>query len=72
MFASVERALTDAERRQLESRLAAARREAALALVNVGGASAIVCGALAVATFLTVVAESLDRIETALPRAPGS
>jgi hypothetical protein len=45
-----DRPLGDAERRQLEARLANARRERALALVKTGAASALVCGALAVAT----------------------
>jgi hypothetical protein len=52
VVASIERALTDAERRQLEARLTAARRETALALVKAGSASALVCGALAAVTFL--------------------
>ena len=52
VLTQTERPLTDAERRHLESRLAAARRESELALVKAGGASAVVSGALAVATLL--------------------
>ena len=52
MLAHTERSLTSAERRHLESRLTGARREHARALVKAGGASGVVCGALAVATLL--------------------
>jgi hypothetical protein len=45
-----DRPLTDAERSQLAVRVAQARRESAMALVKTGGASAIVCGPLALAT----------------------
>ena len=52
MLSHTERTLTHAERRHLELRLIDAEREHARALVKAGGASGVVCGALAVATLL--------------------
>lgn len=52
MLAHTERSLTATERRHLESRLTDAQRGHARAFVKAGGASGVVCGALAVATLL--------------------
>jgi hypothetical protein len=52
MIAPIERPLTEDERRDLSARLANARRESTLALVKTAGAGALVCGVLALLTFL--------------------
>lgn len=56
MITQTERPLTDGERRTLSARLANARREANLALLKTGAASAAVCGVLMVATLLASTA----------------
>jgi hypothetical protein len=52
MITQTERPLSEAERSQLTARLANARAESRRALVKTGGASAAVCGALAMLTLL--------------------
>jgi len=49
---TAERELSDEERAQLTSRLANARKESTQSLLKTVGASAAVCGALALLTFL--------------------
>ena len=51
-IAPLERPLSDEERRDLAARLANARRESTMALVKTGAAGALVCGVLAILTFL--------------------
>src|SRR5262245_37760216 len=58
MMTETERALSDAERAQLSARLANARAESKRALLKPGGASAAVCGVLAI---LTLIASEAPR-----------